>query len=342
MTGIFAQWQPRYAEAGISTFPVRDKRPAVKHYLKIGSATSGQLALKFDAADAFGFACRRNRLTILDVDTNDERVLADAIAENGPTPIIVRSGSGNWQAWYRHNGEKRRVRPDPAKPIDILGDGFVVAPPSQGSRAPYEFVQGGLEDVGNLPTRIASPQTELVYNGHTPSSFASPLPTTADFAGEKGTRNDGLWRLAMVSARDCSDVVQLMDRIMDVNREIPEPLSADEVLKIVASAWDYQINGRNWVGGVGRASIDREEILAFPGNHTMRLWLLLKQSHRRLGEPFVIAQSEVGQMLGIRQQHMHRHINELIDHGYIERIYCGKGIGDPHRYRFAKRGAAAA
>ncbi len=340
MAGIFAEWQPRYAEAGISTFPVRDKRPAVKGYLKLGSKVSGQLALRFNTADSFGFACRRSRLTIVDIDSNDERLLADALSEHGPTPIIVCSGSGNWQAWYRHGGEKRRVRPDPSKPIDLLGDGFVVAPPSLGSRTPYQFIQGGLDDIADLPMRSASPHTNSVYNRYTPPSSSPLLPTGGNFSGEIGTRNDSLWRAAMVSARECADVVQLMDRMMILNREFPEPLSAEEVLKVVASAWDYQVNGRNWVGGESRASISRDEILSFPGDHTMRLWLFLKQSHSRRTEAFAIDQNKVGDMLGIRQQHMHRYINKLIKCGYLVRVHRGRGKGDPHLYKLAIPDAA--
>lgn len=122
--GAFAEWQPRYAEHGIITFPVvvdeTRKKPAVKGYLKIGLPTSSQLALRFVDHDALGIACKRNRLTILDVDTTDERELADGLARHGQTPFIVRSGSGNFQAWYRNNGESRRIRPDPARPVDIL------------------------------------------------------------------------------------------------------------------------------------------------------------------------------------------------------------------------------
>lgn len=341
MTGIFADWQPRYAEAGICTFPVRDKRPAVKGYLRLGSRTSEQLALKFANDNAFGFACKRNRITVLDVDTPDERVLADALAENGPTPIIVRSGSGNWQAWYRHDGENRRVRPDPTKPIDILGDGFVVAPPSHGSRGQYQFIEGSLADISNLPTRRAPPQTSSVYNRLTPLSSFPLTPAEGEKTGKIGTRNNALWRAAMVSARKCDTMEQLMGEVMKVNQEYPEPLPAEEVLKVIASAWGYHVEGRNWVGGEGRASVAREEILAFPGNHTLRLWLLLKQSHSGRDKPFAISQTKVGAMLGIRQQHMHRHIGELIDTGYIQRVHQGKGKGDPHQYVLLDRGISS-
>ena len=104
---------------------------------------------------------RRSGLTILDVDTPDERVLTDALDRHGATPVIVRSGSGNFQAWYRNSGETRRIRPEPDKPIDILGGGFVVAPPSRGTKGCYQFVQGDLDDLGRLPImqniKIAAP-----------------------------------------------------------------------------------------------------------------------------------------------------------------------------------------
>jgi hypothetical protein len=139
--GTFAEWQPRYADHGIATFPVvidgSGKRPAVKGYLKVGSNLSRELALRFAANDAFGFVLGcRHRITVLDIDTPDERVLSAALAKHGASPFVVRSGSGNGQAWYRHGGEGRHVRPwGREPPIDVLGGGYVVAPPSVGTRA---------------------------------------------------------------------------------------------------------------------------------------------------------------------------------------------------------------
>ena len=35
--GVFAQWQPRYAEKRIATFPVdADKKPCIKNWNKVG------------------------------------------------------------------------------------------------------------------------------------------------------------------------------------------------------------------------------------------------------------------------------------------------------------------
>jgi hypothetical protein len=56
MNGVFAQWQPRYAEQRIATFPVgADKKPSIRNWDKIGPKISSRLVEKFPHIDAFGF-----------------------------------------------------------------------------------------------------------------------------------------------------------------------------------------------------------------------------------------------------------------------------------------------
>src|SRR5262245_18412332 len=126
--GLFVVDQPQYAERGVVTFPVTvdqdGKRPAVRGYPKIGPLLSAQLRLKFPHHDALGFMCGpRNAITVLDVDSDDECIFADAIADHGPTPWVVKSPSDHFQALYRHDGEGRHIRPWPDVPIVILGGG---------------------------------------------------------------------------------------------------------------------------------------------------------------------------------------------------------------------------
>ena len=68
-------------------------------------------------------------------------------------PLVVGSGSGKYHAYYRHNGERRRIRPWRGLPIDLLGEGgLVVAPPSKATEGrQYEIIQGGLDDLDRLP-----------------------------------------------------------------------------------------------------------------------------------------------------------------------------------------------
>ena len=59
MAGVFGTWQPIYAEAGLTTFPVDAdaKKPAIGNPLKAGRNASAQWALKFSETNALGFAC---------------------------------------------------------------------------------------------------------------------------------------------------------------------------------------------------------------------------------------------------------------------------------------------
>src|SRR5262249_38483303 len=141
-------------------FPVdANKRPMVSRYSKFGLVGSAKIANKFPDAPAIGFMCgQRSGITVLDVDSKDERVLADALDRHGKTDVIARSGSGNYQAWYKYNGERRRIRPCRDVPIDILGDGgFVVAPASRVTKGQYQFIQGNLDDLDRLTVMQGPP-----------------------------------------------------------------------------------------------------------------------------------------------------------------------------------------
>jgi hypothetical protein len=192
----FGFWQPAYGERGIATFPVLmsegQKKPAIKGWNRVGLRGSVELAQKFSDAEAFGFCPgTRSRLTILDVDTSDERVLEDALSKYGKTPIIVRSASGNYQAWYRHNGERRLIRPLADSPIDILGQGFVVAPPSRGIKSNYRFIEGDLDDLDKVPAMLCT-------------SVAAAGPSVDRVA--VGARNKTLFDECMRTAHQCDNL----------------------------------------------------------------------------------------------------------------------------------------
>jgi Bifunctional DNA primase/polymerase, N-terminal len=80
---------------------------------------------------------------VLDVDTADETIAADAINRHGQPAIIVRTASGKFHHLYRYNGERRRIRPWAERPIDLLGDnGYALAAPSKTAKGSYEIIHG--------------------------------------------------------------------------------------------------------------------------------------------------------------------------------------------------------
>src|SRR5215207_6565780 len=259
--GVFADWQPIYEAHGVPTFPVRvvdgDKKPAISGYLKIGPGTSRKLVSKFSGEDSFGFALKRARITVLDVDTPDERVLADALDQHGPTPLVVRTGSGNWQAWDRHGGEPRRVRPWAGKPIDVLGDGFTVAPPSRGVHRWYTLVQGTLDDLDRLP---AMRDVEALASG------SGGL--TVERIG-KGNRNNSLFRHCLREALGCASIGELIERAMAYSELVlSPPLPAGQVERTAQSVWAMTERGENWIGAGRMAALSYDIVDRYVASDT--------------------------------------------------------------------------
>jgi hypothetical protein len=251
MSGIFSRWQPRYAGRGIATFPVTaEKTPATKGYLRTGIPGSAQLAEKFQHANAFGFACGRySKVTLADIDTTDEKVLADALRTYGDTPVISRTASGGFHAWYRHNGERRRIRPKPDTPIDILGGGYAVAPPSQVTKGSYEFIQGGLDDLDRLKPMMVP--TEAPNQGDS-SVVLKALASRLRGMREHDGRNDALFLAIGPIARKIHQAYGSRDQLLEIarkhNAECAEPMEDSEVNRIVDSVWGMTLEGRNIIG----------------------------------------------------------------------------------------------
>jgi hypothetical protein len=266
----FGGWQPLYAAHGIPTFPVKisesEKRPAVRGYLKIGLDRSRQLARQRPDADAFGFVCgKRSGVTVLDIDTPDENVLADALGRHGKTPVIVRSGGhGHWQAWYKWNGERRRIRPDKGKPIDWIGGGYVVAPPSRGASGQYEIVEGSLDDLDRLPV-ISAP----------PASAVIAPPVDWGSMGQSSGRNNALFRRLGREAHVCDDFNQLLDRAQTLNAEFAIPMDSNRVATVAQSVWQMTIQGRNRFGQHGSffPVAEIEKIVGDPYLVALLAWL---------------------------------------------------------------------
>lgn len=266
--GVFSEWQPIYAEAGLVSFPVDTERkaPAVGNWLKAGANASATWATRPALADAdgVGLVCgKRNRLTVLDIDEPCENLLADALAQFGNSPVIVRTASGKFHVWYRHNGERRKIRGlMEGRAVDLLGaGGMAIAPPSQSTKGAYEFVQGGLSDIGNLPVlqnALASPPAKrspkILDDAHVVKDFVVP----------EGSRNDHLFRMCLREARSVVDGDALRAFALNVNQSGDwEPMPAKEVLRAATSAWEIQSTGRNWVGSEPKVILEASEIDLF-------------------------------------------------------------------------------
>jgi hypothetical protein len=271
--GVFSDWQPLYAERRIATFPVNaDKRPAIRRWNQITLRGSAQLAQRFPEANAFGFQLGpKSQVTALDIDSQDETVLADALIYHGETPFIVQTGGG-FHAYYSYGGERRLIRPYDKKPIDILGGGFVVAPPSVSAKGTYQIISGTLDDLANLPP------LHVVLDGFRADA---PIP--------EGNRNNTLFRFALEQATHSDTFDALLDVMRTRNMDCEPPLPDDVIFTTCKSAWRYEQEGRNLVGR-GRAVVTPHSVIDELVGESQDAFVLLTLLQRRhWGRSFVLA-----------------------------------------------------
>jgi Bifunctional DNA primase/polymerase, N-terminal/Primase C terminal 1 (PriCT-1) len=218
----FARLQEAYAARRVATYPLTDsKTPAISHYARVGVDASQQLAIKFAASTAAGFvAGRRNRLTVVDIDSHDEKLVAEIEGRYGPSPFAAQTPGGGWHLYYRHNGEARRIRPLPD--VDILGAGNVVAALSIVPKGRYQIVRGSLDDLDRLPP--------MRREGAAPSARIG-----------KGERNNRLFHYCKSVVDHCDDLDQLLDAAQTwADGTLAEPLPQAEIARTCQSVWTYR------------------------------------------------------------------------------------------------------
>jgi hypothetical protein len=238
MMAAFADAGPAWAAAGIVPLPIDGKRPLVSHPDRFGRRAALRIVPKFPDAN-LGFWCGYfNRLTVVDVDSAADAELQYALRTYGDSPIIVRTASGKHHAYYRHDGERRRIRPDKGHPIDILGEGgLAVAPPSvRASGGRYEFVRGGLADLANLPKmrRSALLDVQKTRGIEQPPPVGDPATI--------GRRNDSVFRLALALAHAAESQADLLAQARKANAELCTPPNDEaEVVRTVRKVWEYKL-----------------------------------------------------------------------------------------------------
>ena len=330
LMGAFAAHAPAYAAHGLAVFPVdtQAKRPLVRGWQRAGLRAAREWAERFADADGLGVTCGpRSDISEVDVDAVGDAPLAAALDRFGQTPVAIRTASGKSKLWYRHNGEGRHIRVAGDLPIDILGAGFTIAPPSYRADlgASYRFVRGSLDDLACLP-RIASGAlgTAQHYMGRPGSEV------------HVGTRNRALWRFAMVQAQWCDDFDALLDCAETFAAEMPDPLGAAEIKRAAESAWSYETAGRNYVG-LRRPQVTAEDktmdsLLDQPD--ALVLLQLFRRYHSRRKQ-FAIAPTAMSRAGTPPWHHsrIERAREVLIERGRLEMIAKPRRGSRPGQYR---------
>jgi len=327
--GVFSEWQPRYSEHGIAVFPVGEgKKPLINGWQKVGLKGSAKLAGKFTGADALGYVTGgRSNVTVLDIDTTDEKVAEDAIGRHGQPGIVTRTASGKLHLLYRYNGERRRIRPWPGLDIDVLGDnGYALAAPSKVAKGSYEIIHGHLDDLDQLKPMVGIEST-----------VTAPVP--AKFAGmrEGDGRNRALWERCMWAGHDCT-----LDRMMDIAREanklFKEPMMDAEVVKVATSAWRYDVAGLNFFTRP-RITLDHDVFDSLGVENPDALFLFLKLKRYHGGNDSFVLSKAMATSLGWGYPRFYA-ARALLERDRLIRCIKpgGRGPNDPPIYGWAVRG----
>jgi hypothetical protein len=297
VAGIFATAQPEYAALRIATFPFDateavKRGPLVSHYNRMGLRASQQMAIRFpDAPGLAAMAGARNKFTVIDIDERGaagERMLADVQRQFGDAKVVARTGSGGFHAYYRHNGESRKIRADPRKPIDLIGGGPIVLPPTRGFRGNYEIIHGKIEDLAALePIRA--------------KSSSSLAETDLDLRSARdGGRDKKFWGHVARQAHLVRSLDELIAVASEMNELMAEPWSDTEVdseiVKRCKYWWDKTQKGENWFG-IGRyVRTDHKLIddLMMSDPDAFQLLIFLQRNH--WGRDFALA-NETAQLL---------------------------------------------
>jgi hypothetical protein len=327
--GIFSNNQPVYASHGVATFPVtQDKIPAIRGYQHVGLPGSAKLAQKFQNANALGFiAGRRSRITVLDIDTPDENVLADALVRHGESNLVIQTGSGKWHAYYRWGGELRLIRPDSEIPIDIIGGGVAIAPPSMVMKGSYKIIQGHID---NLDRLLLAKGLKDVQQ-HRQKSIYSDTDTGLI---HKGRRSEAVWRHCMKNAKYCDNLEAVHDVALtfDANSCMP-PIAEDaggerRLFGIAKSAWDTTERGMNRFGlhGVFFPDDELSEMIAHDSDALILLGFL--RSHNGPCATFMCTNT-VAEKIGCGgRTWSHERVaaarSRLVDLGYLTQV---KNVG---------------
>jgi hypothetical protein len=323
----FADAAPSWAAAGIVPLPVspNGKGWMVKHPETFRRPAAMALAAKprFAAAN-LGFLCGAlNRLTVIDVDSPADSELRHALRKYGDTGAIVQTPSGGRHLYFKHDGEGREIRPDESHPIDELGGGLCIAPPSsKPTGGGYAWLRGGLSVFPNLP-KIRSGAIQKPRDvERLPAELRVPI----------GQRQTLLFRYCHKVAGCCDDLDQLIDAARTwSDSKCVESLPDAEIVATAYKVWKFQGGRKRVMQNIVEAPFYSELISNLPA---LALYSYLSAENGPAAQ-FMVADG-LGPARGWPQRFVPKARRALLDMGAIKYVrYPRKGVPALFRWNLA-------
>jgi hypothetical protein len=275
-------------------------------------------------------------VTVVDID--DLELMDDMVRRFGDTPLKMSTPSGGVHLWFKSSGERNRQCLDDLA-VDLRGvGGMVVVPPSvrpsgHHKGKPYAFLEGSWDDLCRLPNIK-------------PSALAPPHSSTNLQAVRKGNRDNSLFRACLEQAPHCDTVEALLDVAQTLNATYLPPMKNSVVVAKAEGAWQYQIEGRNWLGQGAHIPVAERmtyRLMASDKRHgpdALVLYVKLRAKHAardKRGKCFAVVAKAMARdkVLPWSDKRIYCAIDVLVKFGLLERVKKGgHGKGDTHQYRF--------
>jgi DNA-binding XRE family transcriptional regulator len=312
-----------------------------------------KLATRYPDAN-IGVLCGLCGIVVIDVD--DPALVEPMLLRFGRTPLAIRTPRRGVHLWYRSNGERcGTLRDREGLAVDIKGiGGMVVVPPSiRYGGKPYTFAWGSWSDLASLP-RIkpgSLPSDEGCKNS-TLSAEGCKNRTLSLRNVQEGARNRTLFRSLLREAGHCdseADLLDIAETIVAQHFELhpKHPFLPSEIRKTVASVWQYEQQGRNWVGKEAHAVTSASELAILVRNpNALTLRLILQCAHGADPDPFAISPRAMADDEIIdgwtNPRRYARARDFLLEAGFLILVHRGgQGTRDPHTFRLASPSTAA-
>lgn len=348
------------AQVGIGAIPTRydDCRHPLIDGLEGGPkfGCDGALAIaeKFAQSEPYAnvaiWCGARSGITVVDIDTPDIGELAWARKKFGKTNVLVGTPSGGFHLYFRHAGERRWVRPFPGHPVDILGSGVCVAPPSvKPGVGQYQFIEGDYSDLLSLRSIKPGALSSLRPGGRNAPKAANDNgkpsgSALADGLIVEGHRDRHLFDFALLAAHKAASSDELASILRaESEARCRPPLDEAGIQKIVGTVWRYKESGALAVPGQQLIPLRRTTADKFFNDGSADALMLharLAAANWEKDKVFAVSANAMARarVLGDWSPARYRAARaRLCELGVLVKVHHGgKGKGDPSKFRFAE------
>jgi hypothetical protein len=279
-------------------------------------------------------------LLTVDVDSTSETIWRYCVVRFGDTPAKVRTASGKLHLHYRCPEGARNAQRLGDMPIDIRANGgFIVLPPSirpELGGAAYEWLEGGLDVLGNLPLPKPGSLPEAPSRPFRERLNAPETPLEGDSA--TGTRNTELFAYLRSKAMSCATEGGLVELAVEWNDNLVVPLSDAELARTANSVWRYREEGKLLAPGCVAMVLMPASVvdqLATDVPDAFGLYGHLRRQHAGLRDTFAISIRAMAPAIGWTERRLRGTRQTLLDVGLlVEAHRGGKGDRDPSLFSF--------